>query len=89
VALGLLIAALELAANDYMTCRVNSVVLKNRLCDVETDCRDACMFGSSESWAHPWHFNAGGGAVHSIKTGLMHCSKTASFDYLVGGDLQR
>src|SRR5258708_3810097 len=28
------------AANDYLTCRVNSVELKNRLGDVETDCRD-------------------------------------------------
>src|SRR5262249_7403341 len=34
------VAALELAANDYITCRVNPVDLKNRLCDVETDCRD-------------------------------------------------
>ena len=24
---------------------------------------------------HTWHFRAGGGAVHSIRTGLMHCSK--------------
>src|SRR5258708_23103222 len=33
----------------------------------------ACMFGSSESWGpqqhpYPWHFRAGGGAVHSIRT---------------------
>src|SRR5258707_4938168 len=34
------VATLELAANDYITCRVNSVDLKNRLGDVETDCRD-------------------------------------------------
>src|SRR6185436_16459671 len=34
------VAAFELAANDYITCRVNPVDLKNRLCDVETDCRD-------------------------------------------------
>src|SRR5207244_10911256 len=34
------VPALELAANDHITCRVNSVDLKNRLCDVETDCRD-------------------------------------------------
>src|SRR5215471_10481342 len=38
------------------------------------------MFGSSESWGpqqhpHPWHFRAGGGAVHSIKSGHMRCSK--------------
>src|SRR5262249_20174805 len=40
------------------------------------------MFGSSESWGpqqhpHPWHFRAGGGAVHSIKSGLTHRSKKA------------
>src|SRR5262249_30726368 len=34
------VAALELPANDYITYRVNPVDLKNRLCDVETDCRD-------------------------------------------------
>jgi hypothetical protein len=33
-----------------------------------------CMARSSESWEpkqrpHPWHRSAGGGAVHSIKTG--------------------
>src|SRR5258708_11099835 len=33
----------------------------------------ACMFGTYESWAPqqhppPWHFRAGGGAVHSIRT---------------------
>src|SRR5207249_2178598 len=27
-------------ANDYITCRVNSVDLKNRLGDIETNCRD-------------------------------------------------
>src|SRR5258707_7903281 len=36
-----------------------------------------CMVRSSESWEpqqrpHPWHRCAGGGAVHSIKTGLTH-----------------
>src|SRR5215471_10800947 len=34
------VPALELTANDYITCRVNSVDLKNRLRDIETDCRD-------------------------------------------------
>src|SRR5712672_1402349 len=34
------VPALELAANDYITCRVNSVDLKNRLGDIETNCRD-------------------------------------------------
>jgi hypothetical protein len=32
-----------------------------------------------------WGFHAQRRAVHSIKTGLMHCSKTESlFDHLVG-----
>src|SRR5262249_17669826 len=34
------IPAFELTTNDYITCRVNSVDLKNRLGDIETDCRD-------------------------------------------------
>src|SRR5262245_12486282 len=34
------VAALELTANDYITCRVHSVDLKNRLSDIETNCRD-------------------------------------------------
>src|SRR5216684_1691206 len=34
------VPTLELTANDYITCRVNSVDLKNRLGDIETDCRD-------------------------------------------------
>src|SRR5215471_2912097 len=34
------VPALELTANDYITCRVNSVDLKNRLSDIETNCRD-------------------------------------------------
>src|SRR5262245_38075407 len=46
----------------------------------------ACMVQSSESGRprRPWHLRAGGGAVHSIISGLMHCSKGASFDHLVG-----
>src|SRR5215831_1952043 len=34
------VPALELTANDYIICRVNSVDLKNRLSDIETNCRD-------------------------------------------------
>src|SRR5262247_2052140 len=34
------VSALELTTNDYITCRVNSVDLKNRLGDIETNCRD-------------------------------------------------
>src|SRR5262249_47353511 len=35
------VAALELAANDYITCSVNPVDLKNRFGDVEADCRNS------------------------------------------------
>src|SRR5215471_18141872 len=34
------VTALELTANDDITCRINSVDLKNRLSDIETDGRD-------------------------------------------------
>src|SRR6516162_6999591 len=38
------------------------------------------MLGSSESWGpqqhpHPWHFRAGGGAVHSIKSRHSQCGR--------------
>src|SRR5262249_25573525 len=74
------VPALDLTAKDYIACRVNSVDLKNRLGNIETDCRDRLLCGSSESWGpqqhpHPWHFRAGGGAVHSIISRLMHRSK--------------
>src|SRR5215468_11940372 len=84
------VPALELTANDYISRRVNAVDLKNRFGDVETDCRDRLHLGSSESWGpqqhpHPWHFRAGGGAVHSIKSGHSRCSKKQPlFDRLVG-----
>src|SRR5215467_2632553 len=75
------VPALELTANDYITCRVNSVNLKNRLRDIETDCRDSLHIWLLQPWGlqqhpHPWHFRAGGGAVHSIRSGLMHRSKS-------------
>src|SRR5262245_16149410 len=35
------VAALELAANEYITCSVNPVDLKNRFGDVEADCRNS------------------------------------------------
>src|SRR5262249_41265927 len=83
------VSALELTTNDYITCRVNSVDLKTDLAISRPMVVTACMFGSSESWGpqqhpRPWHFRAGGGAVHSIKSGLTHCSKISLFDYLVG-----
>src|SRR5919198_197971 len=43
-----------------------------------------CIDSSSESWELyqpplPWHSRAGGGAVHSIMSRHMQCSKSASF----------
>ena len=43
------IAALELAANDHLSLRVDTMHLKNRLRDIETNCRNLCIFSSSES----------------------------------------
>src|SRR5262249_54302157 len=34
------VSALELTTNDYITGSINSVDLKNRLGDIETNCRD-------------------------------------------------
>jgi hypothetical protein len=34
------IAALELAANDHLSLRVDTMHLKNRLRDIETNCRN-------------------------------------------------
>jgi hypothetical protein len=48
----------------------------------------ACMFSSSDSWKlqqhpHLWHSRAGGGAVHSIKSG-----HRLLLDHFVGALLQ-
>src|SRR3954452_9947113 len=54
-----------------------------------------CMFGSSESWGlnsthYLWHSCAGGGAVHSITSGLMHRSKRHHlFNDFVGAQEER
>jgi hypothetical protein len=71
------VAALQLTADEHVAFRVDAVHLKYRLGD---------MLGSSESWEHqqhphPWHSCAGGGAVHSIKSGR--------WARLSGGDLIR
>src|SRR5262244_3656008 len=82
------VPALELTANDYITCRVNCVDLKNRLSDIETNCRDRLhvwllRIVGPQQHPHPWHFRAGGGAVHSIISGLTHRKKATLFDHLV------
>src|SRR5215471_17730226 len=50
----------------------------------------ACMFSSSDSWElqqHPrlWHSRAGGGAVHSIRSG--HMQRTRHVRFRVTADI--
>ncbi len=70
------VSALQLAADDDATIRVDAMNLKDRLCDVETDRRDclhdellrilvASSATDSKALARPV-----GGAVHSIRSGL-------------------
>jgi hypothetical protein len=87
------VPALELTADDHIACRVNPVDLKNRLGNIETDCRDRLHVwllpnrGGLNSI--PWHFRAGGGAVHSIKSGHSAMrQKLALFDHLIGARQQ-
>jgi hypothetical protein len=71
-------AALELAANDYITCRVNPVDLKNGLCDLETDCRD-CL--------HVWLLQIAGGLTNthmhgpSVPVGEPPTASTAPYTF--------
>ena len=44
------LATLQLAADDHLASSINSVNLKDRFGDVETDCRNRSHGGSSESW---------------------------------------
>src|SRR6516165_2455739 len=79
--------ALQLPANNHLADTINTVHLKDRLSDIKTDCCDRLHAGSSESWEpqqapRRWHSRAGEGAVHSIKSGHMQCSKFALFNTL-------
>src|SRR6266516_7556637 len=75
------VTALQLAPDDHLTFRVDAMNLKNRLRDIETNRRDSLHGPSSSESGHPlggqcpWHLRAGGGAVHSITTGLFRASK--------------
>src|SRR5262249_36388244 len=84
------VPALELTANDYITCRVNSVDLKNRLRDIETDCGDrlhVCLLRIvGASTAPPsmalrcrWR----GRPQHQKRTSALQ-QKVLLFDHLVG-----
>src|SRR6202521_141732 len=73
------VAALQLTAYGHIAFRVDAMDLKNRLCDVETNCRDRLhawllRIRSPHRRPLPWHLRAGGGAVHSINNG--HWSAT-------------
>jgi hypothetical protein len=73
-------AAPQLAGDDHVACRVDAVDLKHRLCDVEPDRRDRLNVWLPESRSPPrrplyWHLRAGGGAVHSIRSG--HLTRAA------------
>jgi hypothetical protein len=67
-------AALQLAADNHLTRGINSVNLEADLAMSRPIVVIVCMGRSSESWEpyqrpHSWHSRAGGGAVHSIKSG--------------------
>src|SRR5262249_253380 len=75
------VATLQLTAEHHITIRVDAMNLKNRLRDIETDSRN-CLHdlappnhGCPHSTHPSWHSCAGGGAVHSITSGLMRCGE--------------
>src|SRR5215813_12023637 len=66
--------ALQLTADDHLSRRIDAVDLKHRLGDVETDCRDRLhawlpITATAPAAITQWHLRAGGGAVHSIRSG--------------------
>src|SRR4029077_12771990 len=66
--------SLQLGADHHLARRVNTVNLKNRLSDVETDRRDAVHAALLRIVVTPaattqWYLRAGGGSVHSISSG--------------------
>src|SRR5262249_43349310 len=89
------VTALELTANDDITCRINSVNLKNRLCDIETDCRD-CLhvwllrivgaLTAPTSMARPCRWRSR--PQHQKRTSAPQ-KDSELFDHLVGAGEQR
>src|SRR5215831_3422165 len=89
------VPALELTANDYITCRVNCVDLKNRLSDIETNCRDRLhvwllrIVGPSTaptSMALPCRWRSR--PQHQKRTHAPQ-QTTPSLDHLVGAEQER
>src|SRR5215470_2465538 len=78
------VPTLQLTTNDHCALRINAMNLKDRLRDVETDCRDRLHDlapsnrGGLKQRPHPWRSCAGGGAVHSIKCG--HALRACGLD---------
>src|ERR1700691_4359599 len=64
------IAALHLPADDHFACRVDAVDLKNRLRNVETDCRHHFFHARPPNHGHPIgdQFNATYAAVEEPST---------------------
>src|SRR6516162_5598346 len=64
--------------------------LKDRLGDIETDCRNRLhrwllrIMGASNGAPYPWHSRAGGGAVHSITS-----RPRQLFNHLIGAGKER
>src|SRR5262249_55644135 len=77
--------ALQLTADDHLSRRIDAVDLKHRLGDVETDCRDRLhvwlpITATAPAAITQWHLRAGGGAVHSIKSGRAGAVRTETSD---------
>src|SRR3954447_10496435 len=78
------VATLQLTADDRLASSINAMHLKPDLAMSRPTVVTVCMFGSSESWGlnsthYLWHSCAGGGAVHSITSGLLHRSKQVPY----------
>src|SRR5499427_3127974 len=88
------VPALELTANDYITCRVNCVDLINRLSDIESNCRDRLHVWllrivrastAPTSMALPCRWRSR--PQHQKRT-LCSAANYSLFDHLVGEDVE-
>src|SRR5262249_22973217 len=85
------VPALEPTANDYITCRVNCVDLKNRLSDIETNCRDRLhvwllrIVGALNST----HIHGTSVPVEEPSTASKADIRATSLDHLVGAEQER
>jgi putative tryptophan/tyrosine transport system substrate-binding protein len=81
-----------LTAEHHITIRVDAMNLKNRLRDIETDSRNRLHdlappnHRCPHSTHHSWHSCAGGGAVHSITSGLSRCRAAGYVDRILKGE---